>query len=167
MVCARSVYHQRNEQLFGLLFAISFSRRRVHVSPLRSICSLLNQKSVFETLRFRGHTAAGALFMTKTLRQIVFSRFSATGYNFLYTRRNDYSGPLRSPPCLSTNWLRYTLCREVITPAYAAAVVNEFNSRLVWVMQYNYLDEYIYLFDKWIYHRALVGRRLKLFINFC
>lgn len=30
---------------------------RAHVLSLRSTCSLLNQKSVFETLRSRGHTA--------------------------------------------------------------------------------------------------------------
>jgi len=118
----RSTCRQRNEQLSGLLFAISFSRCPVHVSPPRSICSLLDQKNVFETLRSRGHTAAGALFMTTTSANRLPARFSATGNIFLYARRNDIASPPPLYPTVSLlrERLRYTLRREIIALAYAA-----------------------------------------------
>lgn len=92
-----------------LLFAISFSR--LSGARVASPFHLLFAKSKKRVRNFtlsRTH-CSGCVIHDENPARIVFPRFSATGYNFLYTRRNDYPTFLLSTLFQCTNWLPNTL----------------------------------------------------------
>lgn len=122
--CSVSVTHQHNEQLFGLLFAISFSR--LSGARVASPFHLLFAKSKKRVRNFtlsRTH-CSGCVIHDENTARIVFSRSSATGYNFLYTWRNDYPVFFICTLFQCINRLRCTIYQKIITFTYATKIIN-------------------------------------------